>query len=229
LAFAQRTWRGRALSGSAPLIALLRGEYPSTLRFLLSVLSLPWALLNWSMPFKQYVVVGRRLPEQQLVKGAVDDTLYKMVIYAPDPVKAKSKYYYFLSQLLKTKRSTAEVVAITEVKERDTTRVKNYTIWLRYRSRTGQVNMLKETRATSVAGAVENIYQEMAGRHRARAESIQILRVQETPSSQCKRPATLQLIDPQLRFPLPRQRQRASKQSLRTTFKAKLPVTTITK
>jgi large subunit ribosomal protein L18Ae len=181
------------------------------------------------MPFKQYVVVGRRLPEPQASKGTADDTLYKMIIYAPDPVKAKSKYYYFLSQLLKTKRSTAEIVAITEVKERDTTRVKNYTVWLRYRSRTGPVNMLKEARATSVAAAVEAVYQDMAGRHRARAETIQVLRVQETPSSQCKRPATLQLIDPELRFPLPRQRQRASRKSLRTTFKAKPPVTTITK
>ncbi|KAK4536713.1 hypothetical protein CDCA_CDCA09G2738 [Cyanidium caldarium] len=181
------------------------------------------------MPFKQYVIVGRRLPDPKRPHKAADDALYKMIIYAPDPIKAKSKYYYFLSQLLKTKRSTAEVVSVTEVQERNTTRVKNYTVWLRYQSRTGQVNMLKEARATSVAAAVESIYQDMAGRHRARYESIQILRVQETPSNQCKRPATLQMIDPHIRFPLPHKLQRASSRALRTTFKAKLPVTTITK
>lgn len=113
-----------------------------------------WYVLN-EMPFKQYVIVGRRLPDEAHPNKAADDALYKMVIYAPDVIKAKSKYYYFLSQLLKTKRSTAEVVSVTEVQERNTTRVKNYTVWLRYQSRTGQVNMLKETRATSVAAAVE--------------------------------------------------------------------------
>ena len=52
--------------------------------------------------------------------------------------------------------------------------VKNFGIWIRYNSRTDPVNMYKEYRDTTLCGAIAQMYLEMAGRHRARASSVQV-------------------------------------------------------
>lgn len=62
-----------------------------------------------------------------------------MTIFAPDHVIAKSRFWYFLKKLKKVKKANGEVVHVKEVQEKDPARrVKNYGIWLRYQSRTGQ-------------------------------------------------------------------------------------------
>ena len=54
--------------------------------------------------------------------------------------------------------------------------VKNYGIWIRYQSRTGFHNMYKEYRDCTLNGAVEQLYDEMAGRHRVRKPCLQIIK-----------------------------------------------------
>lgn len=52
--------------------------------------------------------------------------------------------------------------------------------------------------------AVEQMYQDMAARHRSRFRSVHILKVVELEkTSDVKRPYIKQLLDPKLRFPLP--------------------------
>ncbi|KAH7843053.1 hypothetical protein Vadar_012189 [Vaccinium darrowii] len=75
--------------------------------------------------------------------------------------------------------------------EKNPTKIKNYGIWLRYQSRTGNHNMYKEYRDT-LNGAVEHMYTEMASRHRVRHHCIQIIKTATVPAKLCKRESTKQ-------------------------------------
>jgi ribosomal protein L20A (L18A) len=44
----------------------------------------------------------------------------------------------------------------------------------------------------NTAGAIEQMYSEMSGRHRARKSSIQIVAINTLSADKCMRPATLQ-------------------------------------
>jgi len=89
-------------------------------------------------------------------------------------------------------------------------KVKNFAIWLRYDSRSGTHNMVKEFRALSRAEAVEAMYQDMAARHRARFRNVQILRVAEIEKKDdVRRSYIKQLLEPGLKFPLPHRRTKS--------------------
>lgn len=127
-----------------------------------------------------------------------------MTIFAPDHVIAKSRFWYFLRKLKKVKKSNGEVVEVKEIHEKNPAeRVKNYGIWLRYQSRTGVVNMYREYRDLTVAAAVTACYRDMGARHRARADSIQIIRVEEVEAAKTRRPHIKQFHDSKIRFPHP--------------------------
>merc|ERR1712212_653749 len=148
---------------------------------------------------KEYSVIGRKLPSDAVPAPQ----LYKMRIFAPDVVTAKSRFWYFLSKLRKMKKASGEIVSIKQVTERRPYRVKNYGIWLRYDSRSGTHNMYREYRDLSVNGAVTQCYRDMGARHRARAHSIQIMRVETIKTlSQCRRPMTTQFHENKIKFPL---------------------------
>jgi len=80
--------------------------------------------------------------------------------------------------------------------------VKNYGIWLRYNSRSGTHNMYREFRDVSLTGAVSQLYDEMAGRHRARPRSIQIIRTATVAAKDLKRPNGMQFAQANVKFPL---------------------------
>ena len=143
----------------------------------------------------------------------------------------------------KLKKSTGEVLAVNEVRERNTNIVKNYGILIRYNSRSGTHNMYKEYRDVSVCGAVEQMYAELAGRHRARFGSIQIVDTRVVPAGvrafnrynpeihgdevpvAAKRPNVIQFLTSRIKFPLPHRIQRAPTKALRSTFNASRPTT----
>jgi large subunit ribosomal protein L18Ae len=60
---------------------------------------------------KEFEVIGRKLPTE---KEKVTP-LYKMRIFAPDAIVAKSRFWYFLRQLKKFKKTTGEIVSIKQV------------------------------------------------------------------------------------------------------------------
>ncbi|KAF7257274.1 hypothetical protein EG68_05614 [Paragonimus skrjabini miyazakii] len=146
-----------------------------------------------------YSVVGRKLPTAKEPKCVP----YRMRIFAPNSVVAKSRFWYFIRQLKKMKKGSGEILACDRIHPRKPLMVKNYGIWLRYNSRSGTHNMYKEYRDMTEEGAVTQMYREMGARHRARAESIQIIDIKQLPASKCKRPYITQFHDSKLKFPLP--------------------------
>lgn len=83
--------------------------------------------------------------------------------------------------------------------------------------------MYKEFREMSRTDAVDALYADMAARHRARFRSIHILRVVEIEKTDdIKRPYIKQLLQKDLKFPLP---HRVTKASGKKTFSAQRPST----
>lgn len=125
--------------------------------------------------------MGRPIPTESNPKPNV----YRMRIFAKDEVCAKSRFYYFVSKLKRLKKAHGEILSVTKVFfssqkiikhffffilqktyfpnttckvfERKTNRVKNYSIFLRYNSRSGTHNMNKEYRDVSAVGAVNQL------------------------------------------------------------------------
>jgi large subunit ribosomal protein L18Ae len=110
-----------------------------------------------------------------------------------------------------------------QIFERNPTTIKNYGIWLRYQSRTGYHNMYKEYRDTTLNGAVEQMYTEMASRHRVRAPCIQIIKTATVDFKLCKRDNTKQFHNANIKFPLVYRKVRPPTRKLKTTFKASRP------
>merc|ERR1712018_779494 len=111
-----------------------------------------------------------------------------MQIFANDTVAAKSKYWYYISFYKKVNKTAGEIVEIKEINEKHTGCVKNYGIWIRYISRS----------------TTEKMYRDMAGRHRARPGSIQVLKTKRISSSDCRRPQNKQMHNANIKFTLPR-------------------------
>uniref|UniRef100_A0A803JS74 Large ribosomal subunit protein eL20 n=1 Tax=Xenopus tropicalis TaxID=8364 RepID=A0A803JS74_XENTR len=99
---------------------------------------------------REYKVIGRSLPTPK----APSPPLYRMRIFAPNHVVAKSRFWYFVSQLKKMKKSSGEIVYCGQVYEKTPLKVKNFGIWLRYDSRSGTHNMYREYRDLTTAAAV---------------------------------------------------------------------------
>merc|ERR1711971_652396 len=191
------------------------GLFPSvSLRRNLSIFELK---MKAKGPFREFRVIGRKLPTED----EPETPLYRMRIFAPDAVVAKSRFWYFLRQLRKFKKTTGEIVSVEEITEKKPMKIKNFGIWLRYDSRSGTHNMYREYRDLSVSAAVTACYRDMGARHRARAHAIQIIRVEPVEASKTRRPLVKQMHDSKIKFPLPSRIQK-SKGSL---FKANRPNT----
>ncbi len=169
--------------------------------------------------FHQYQVVGRSLP----TPTDEHPKIFRMKLWATNEVRAKSKFWYFLRKLKKVKKSNGQILAINEIFEKNPTTIKNFGIWLRYQSRTGYHNMYKEYRDTTLNGAVEQMYDEMASRHRVRYPCIQIIKTATIPKELCKRENTKQFQDSKIKFPLVYRKVRPPTRKLKTTFKASRP------
>jgi large subunit ribosomal protein L18Ae len=138
---------------------------------------------------------------------------------------AKSRFWYFMHQMRKMKKTTGEILDVNEITEKNPGYVKNFGIWIKYNSRSGTHNMYREYRDTNLNSAIDNLYNDMAGRHRARNKSIQIIRTATVKSKDVKRPGTLQFIDSKIKFPLPHRILRASSRSLKSVFSVVKPNT----
>merc|ERR1740136_11573 len=147
----------------------------------------------------QFQVVGRKAATEE----NPNPEAYRMIIFAPNAVIARSKFWYFLHQFRKMKKTTGEILSCDELFEKNSKTVKNYGIWLRYNSRSGTHNMYREFRDTKLTGAVSQLYDQMAGRHRARPRSIQIIRTSTLSASQLKRTNGMQFAKKNVKFPLP--------------------------
>lgn len=116
------------------------------------------------MQLKEFQVVGRMLPTDKVE----EPKLYRMRLFAPNEIVAKSRFWYFLKFSSHFKKTSGEIVSVNQIFEKKPGNVKNYGIWLRYNSRSGTHNMYKEYRDVTRVGAVTSMYQDMASKHRAR-------------------------------------------------------------
>jgi large subunit ribosomal protein L18Ae len=104
-------------------------------------------------------VIGRGLPTDK----KPNPILYRMRVFAPNPVLAKSKFWYHMKRQHKVRKVQGEVVSVQEIYEKHPGTVKNYGIVLRYLSRTEKINMYKEFRDTTLVGAVSQLCKYLAG------------------------------------------------------------------
>merc|ERR1712037_1084081 len=148
--------------------------------------------------YHQYQIVGRHAPTAE----EPSPQLYRMNMWSTDAVRARSKFWYFMSM---------------------PTKVSTYGVWVRYISRSGEHNMYKEYRDTSLNGAVESMYDEMGSRHRVRFPQIQIIKTAIIPDERVKRANSLQYMEEGLKFPLVQQKMRAPIKSMRTLYKGRRP------
>lgn len=156
----------------------------------------------------EYQVIGRRLPTD----AVPEPKLFRMRIFAPNVVVAKSRYWYFLKKLHKVKKASGEIVSVNLISENHPGKVKTFGIWLRYQSRSGIHNMYKEYRDVTRVGAVETMYCDLAARHRTRFRDIHILKVVELEKADdVKRQYTKQFLAKDLKFPLPHRVQKSPK------------------
>ena len=59
----------------------------------------------------EYQVVGRRLPTEK----DAEPKLFRMRLFAPNDVVAKSRFWYFLQQNQKVKKASGEIVGVNQV------------------------------------------------------------------------------------------------------------------
>ena len=59
-----------------------------------------------------YQVVGRKAP----TKNEENPTVYRMKLFAPNEVMAKSRFWYFMHQMRKMKKTTGEILDVNEVR-----------------------------------------------------------------------------------------------------------------
>lgn len=64
------------------------------------------------MPVRYYQVVGRKIPTEQ----DPEPEIYRMRIFAPNDVTAKSRFWYFLHKFHKLKKTTGEILGVNEVR-----------------------------------------------------------------------------------------------------------------
>merc|ERR1719231_1125832 len=180
---------------------------------------MPASAIGKNQKIHHYQVVGRKEPT------AADPSpqLYRMQIFATNEVTARSRFWYFLHQYKKMKKTTGEILSVNEIFEKNKRIVNNYGIWLRYNSRSGTHNMYKEYRDTTLCGAVSQMYSEMAGRHSARAESIHIIKTVIQPNSSVVRPQIAQYTKTSLKFPKFTIAKRAPTAAHKNVFTASRP------
>eukprot|EP00008_Paramoeba_atlantica_P001048 CAMPEP_0201503150 /NCGR_PEP_ID=MMETSP0151_2-20130828/84509_1 /ASSEMBLY_ACC=CAM_ASM_000257 /TAXON_ID=200890 /ORGANISM="Paramoeba atlantica, Strain 621/1 / CCAP 1560/9" /LENGTH=175 /DNA_ID=CAMNT_0047896787 /DNA_START=469 /DNA_END=996 /DNA_ORIENTATION=- len=173
------------------------------------------------MGIQEFQVIGRAKPTE----ANPTPKIFRMRLFAPDDVRARSRFWYFLGRVERLKKTNGEVLACNQIFEKKPEKVKNFVVWLTYQSRSGIHNCAKEYRDTTRCGAVDQMYMDFASRHRARFRTIHIRDVVEVAPSQCKRTAVTQFHDSKLKFPLPHRLQRAPSRQRRSRFLASRPNT----
>ena len=176
----------------------------------------------------QYQVVGRFVPNEKYKEDNAQCKVYRMNLFAKNKVVARSRFWYFMGRMCRVKKANGQIISVSQIYEKTPTVVKNFGIWFRYESRTGTHNAYKEYREVALTDAIAAMYQDMAGRSRAKSVAIQILKTAELKPEECKRPVVKQFHTQTIKFPLPHRIAKTPKQ-FKTTFKASRPTTFFTR
>eukprot|EP01088_Endostelium_zonatum_P002048 TRINITY_DN12480_c0_g1_i1.p1 TRINITY_DN12480_c0_g1~~TRINITY_DN12480_c0_g1_i1.p1 ORF type:complete len:182 (+),score=22.77 TRINITY_DN12480_c0_g1_i1:83-628(+) len=169
----------------------------------------------------EYQIIGRRAATTKDPQPKI----YRMRIFAKNPVLARSRFWYFMSQIHKVKKANGELLSFNEINEVNPNTVKNFGIFVRYNSRNGTHNMHKEYRDLTRVGAVAQMYAEMSSRHQARYSNLQIIEVNTLKPSQTRRANIKQFHNSNIRFPIPHRVPRVALKKHRQHFVSRRPNT----
>ena len=113
---------------------------------------------------RQYLIAGRKVPSE----ADATPTVYRMRIFAPNEVLAKSRFWYYLKRQNKLKKINGEVVSVKEVFEKKKDHVRTYGILIRLEAESGIHNMYREYRDLSLNAAVGKLINDMASKYKAK-------------------------------------------------------------
>eukprot|EP00760_Papus_ankaliazontas_P014327 PhM_4_TR16055/c0_g1_i1/m.98499/K02882/RP-L18Ae, RPL18A; large subunit ribosomal protein L18Ae len=148
---------------------------------------------------REFEIAGRRVP----TTANRDPEVYKMRIFAPNYVVAKSRFWYHMRQMKSLKATAGEIVNIKEVRAKTPGQVKNYELNLKvYNRKVGFINTRKEYRDVTRAGAVSQAFIEMASRNRNKFQEINVISAKTVPASKLVSPASTQFLGANVKFPL---------------------------
>merc|ERR1712111_318059 len=135
-------------------------------------------------------------------------------------IVAKSRFWYFLRQLRKFKKTTGEIVSVEEIMEKKPLKIKNFGIWLRYDSRSGTHNMYRVPRLDCDL-CCHPVLPRYGCPSSCQGSQHPNHPVEPVAASETRRSLVKQMHDSKIKFPLP-SRVQNSKGSM---FKAKRPNT----
>lgn len=169
-----------------------------------------------------FLVYGRAVPTEtnpapQIVCARV---------YAANAVLARSRFWKLSLRQYKLKKSHGEVVRVEEVPEKDSTKPRNFGIYLKYRSNVGIHNVFKEYRDTTINGAINQMYDEMGGNHHVSSERIDIISVKELKREELRerKPRCLTWEETEkIQYPVWKRTARPTHKKYTSTFKTRRP------
>jgi large subunit ribosomal protein L18Ae len=171
------------------------------------------------MSLKNFEVVARPLPTATVPNPSA----IRVQVFAPDEVVAKSRFWTVARRIARLKRTHGEILAVQQVLEPEPTRVKNYGVWLTFRSTRATHNIYKEYRDTTTEAAVLQLYSEMAGTHNVSSAAISIIRIAEIANDDVVHPTIKQFTADGLKFPITKQLIRPAHPSQKKIFSKKRP------
>lgn len=153
--------------------------------------------------FKEYKVYASKTPTEKEAQPQI----FVSNIYAKNVVQARSKMSQILNKKHKIKPTNAVFLKVEEIPNgNDEYQIKNYGIQYVFQSRTGIHNMYKEFRGLSKCDVVGMLYQDMAGKHKAKECALKIVEVKELKNEDLKRLNVIQFTKDNVAFPLFRKR-----------------------
>ena len=154
---------------------------------------------------KHFQVIGRETPNDK----QPNPTVYKFEVFAPNFVVAKSRFWRCMRDHHGIKSTKGDVLSVKIVKDKKLA-ARNYAVDLVYYSqRCGYTHMVKEFRDVCKAGAVCAAYSDLASKHRARADTIEILGVKSVPNSAVRKQYNRQFHSTKLSFPALQRRKKS--------------------
>lgn len=168
---------------------------------------------------KNYEVIARPIPTEV----HPNPPAIRVQVFAPDEIVAKSRFWTVARHGARLKKSHGEILSVKQVIEPEPTRVKNYGIWLSFKSVRATHNIYKEYRDVTTESAVLHLYQEMSGTHNVHPDKISIIRISEIPNKDVVHRHVEQFCEPEVKFPIAQKPIRPAHPHLKRLISKKRP------
>lgn len=145
------------------------------------------------------MIYGSKIPTEQEIAPQI----FFHNVFAKNEIVARSRFKNLMRTKYKIKPGKIVVLKIEElVEDLKEMKIKNYGIQLVYRSKKGIHNMYKEFRSISRCKAVEMLFNEMAGKHKAKRDDIKIVSLRELRADEMRRDRVIQFTKDDVMYPV---------------------------